>query len=427
MKEHFLHYLWRMKRFDLSHLLTTDGEPIVIQNSGEYNQNAGPDFLNARIYVEDTLWAGHVEIHVKSSEWIRHNHQNDKAYDNVILHVVYEEDEPVKRQNGELIPCLELRKRVPNQQLSRYQKLLHNEHWIPCQHQFNSVGEIIRDLWLDRMLVDRFEQKTQDITTILQRNNNDWEVTLYYFLARSFGVKINAEPFELLARQTPFPILGRHKNNLFQLEALLFGQAGFLEEDFEEPYPTKLKKEYLFLKKKYGLVPLKKESWHFLRLRPANFPSIRIAQFAVLLFQTEHLFSKILAVENIQQIENMFSLKPNPYWKTHYLFDKESPAKTKTLGKTTIHLFIINTIAPFFFLYGKTKDQPQYKEKALRLLEELPAEKNNVITGWGDLGMMPQSAYQTQALLQLKNEYCQKQRCLTCAIGSNILNSKQAS
>ena len=208
------------------------------------------------------------------------------------------------------------------------------------------------------------------------------------------------------------------------MEALLFGQAGFLEDNFTEPYPKKLKKEYLFLKKKYGMVPLKKESWQFLRMRPANFPSIRIAQFAVLLFQTEHLFSKILAVENIQQIENMFSLKLNPYWKTHYFFDKDSPAKTKTLGKSTVHLFIINTIAPFLFLYGKMKDEPQYKEKALRLLEELPPEKNKVITAWGRLGLKPGSAYETQALLQLKNEYCQKQRCLTCAIGNRILNDK---
>ena len=250
---------------------------------------------------------------------------------------------------------------------------------------------------------------------------------MYYFLARSFGVKVNAEPFELLARQTPFSILAKHKNNLFQLEALLFGQAGFLDDDFKETYPAKLKKEYLFLKKKYGLTGLKKESWHFLRMRPANFPTIRIAQFAILLFQTEHLFSKIMAVENMQQIENMFSLKLNPYWKTHYLFDKESPTRTKTLGKSTIHLFIINTIAPFLFLYGKMKDEPLYKEKAILLLEELPAEKNKVISNWSVLGIQPKSAYQTQALLQLKNEYCQKQRCLNCAIGNRILTERQAS
>jgi Protein of unknown function (DUF2851) len=427
MKEQFLHYLWRLKRFDMEDLQTTEGELITIQNIGEHNENAGPDFFNARIQIGDTLWAGHVEIHVKSSEWYEHRHESDKAYDNVILHVVYEEDEVVYQQDGSRIPCLELRKRIPVQLHSRYQKLIHNENWIPCQHQFSSVGEIIRDLWLDRMLVERIEHKTEAITHILEQNKNDWEVTLYYFLARSFGAKVNAEPFELLARQTPYAVIAKHKSNLFQVEALLFGQAGFLEDDFEDAYPNKLKAEYQFLQKKYNLVPLKKESWHFLRMRPANFPTLRIAQFAILLFQTEHFFSKLLAVENIRQIENMFSMQLSPYWTNHYLFDKPSPQRTKTLGKSSIHLLIINTIAPFLFLYGKHKDEPIYKEKALKLLEELPAENNNIIAEWEKLGLAPQSAYQTQALLQLKNEYCQRQRCLTCAIGNRILTDKKAS
>jgi hypothetical protein len=276
------------------------------------------------------------------------------------------------------------------------------------------------------MLVERLEQKTAAITSILERNKNDWEVTLYYFLARSFGTKVNAEPFELLARQTPYSIIAKHKNNLLQVEALLFGQAGFLNEDFKEAYPNKLKKEYLFLQKKYSLIPLKKESWRFLRMRPANFPSIRIAQFAVLLFQSEHFFSKLLSVENIQQIENMFALKLSPYWTTHYLFDKVASKRTKSLGKTSIHLFIINTVAPFLFLYGKHKDEPKHKEKALQLLEELPPENNKIITAWKGLGVEVNSAYQTQALLQLKNEYCQKQNCLTCAIGNRILTEKRA-
>ncbi|MFK7806595.1 MAG: DUF2851 family protein [Saprospiraceae bacterium] len=426
MKEHFLHYLWRMKRFDTNNLITTEGERITIQNAGEHNLHAGPDFLNARIYIGDTLWAGHVEIHVKSSEWRKHKHQFDKAYDNVILHVVLEDDEPVCRQNGERIPCLELRKRIPVKMHSRYQKMIHNEHWIPCQFQFHSVGEIIKNLWLDRMLVERLEKKTTDITHVLKNNKNDWETTLYYFLARSFGTKVNAEPFELLARQTPHSIIAKHKSNLFQIEALLFGQAGFLQEDFKDDYPKKLKKEYQFLQKKYNLIPLKKESFRFLRMRPANFPSIRIAQFAVLLFQSNHFFSKILAAENIQQIENMFRIKLSPYWTNHYRFDKESARKTKPLGKASIHLFIINTVAPFLFLYGKHKDESRYKDRALKLLEELPAEHNNIITEWKNLGIKTESAYQTQALLQLKNEYCQKQKCLQCAIGNRILAGRRA-
>ena len=423
MKEQFLHYLWRMKQFDMQDLRTTTGETIHIQHIGEYNRHAGPDFLNSRIYIGETLWAGQVEIHIKSSEWKQHSHHEDPAYQNVILHVVYEDDEPILRSNGQIIPCLELKKRIPAGLLSNYQKLMHNAHWIPCQHRFHSVGQIIKNLWLDRMLIERLEQKTQDIKRLLLHNNNNWEECLYQLMARSFGNNINAEPFERLARQTPYTLIAKHKDNLLQIEALLFGQAGFLEQDFEERYPQLLKAEYHFLKKKYQLQALPKSNWHFLRTRPANFPSIRIAQLAGLLFRTEHLFSKLLAIESIAEIENMFALKMSPFWKDHYQLHKSSKPRSKQLGKTAIHLIIINTIAPFLFLYGQHRNDEHYKEIALRLLEELPPESNRIIRQWIALGIEPQSAYQTQALLQLKNEYCKKQQCLSCAIGNQILTT----
>ncbi len=421
MKEDLLHYVWRLQRFDSTELQTTEGQPIRIQMIGEHNHHSGPDFTNARIEIGKTLWAGNVEMHLNASDWTKHKHQSDPAYDNVILHVVLDEDEKISRQNGSLIPCLELKKRISSKLSKVYQKFLHNEYWIPCQHHFYEVGRMTKVLWLDRLLVERLECKTIVIENRLQDNTNNWEATFYQILAKNFGVKVNAEPFERLARTLPLTILGKHKNDLFQIEALLFGQSGLLEGDFEDEYPNRLKKEYEFLQKKYQLTPMEKTNWRFLRMRPANFPTIRIAQFAQLIFQSTHLFSKMLVAKNIREIENMFELKLSNYWQTHYVFDKESVKRNKSLGKSAIHLFIINTITPFLFLYGKWKGEEEYKDRAFQLLEEVPAEKNNIITKWEELGMIPKSAYETQALLQLKNEYCGKKRCLECSIGCGIL------
>lgn len=421
MKEDLLHYVWRFQRFDLHDLQTTEGESIQVQQTGDHNHNAGPDFLNARIKIGTTIWAGNVEMHLKSSDWTKHQHQKDLAYDNVILHVVLEEDENIQRQNGTRIPCLVLKKRIPNKLSKVYQKLLHNEFWIPCQHHFYAVGNMTKVLWLDRLLVERLESKIIFIENLLKENTNNWETTFYQILARNFGVKINATPFERLAKSLPLQILGKHKSNLFQVEALLFGQSGLLQNDFEDDYPKRLQKEFHFLQKKYQLTPLEKSNWKFLRMRPANFPTIRIAQFAQLIFQSVHLFSKVLAVKNVKEIENMFELKLSNYWQTHYVFDKVSVKRKKSLGKNAIHLFVINTIAPFLFLYGKSRDDDEYKDLAFRLLEELKPESNSIITKWKELGMEPDSAYQTQALLQLKNEYCDRKRCLECAVGNGIL------
>lgn len=421
MKENFLHYLWRMKRFDLSDLKTTQGESISIQNFGSHNTHAGPDFLNAKIRIGDTLWAGNVEIHVHSSEWIAHKHQEDPAYNNVILHVVLEEDQPIFRETGARIPCLEMKRRIPLKLINTYQKLLHNEHWIPCQHHFFQVSDLTKNLWLDRLLVERIEAKTTAIEEQLERNKGNWEETFYQFLARNFGVKVNAEPFLTLAESLPLLTLAKHKNSLFQLEALLFGQSGLLEKDFEEDYPNRLKKEYQFLQTKHSLSPNFGVSWRFLRMRPANFPTIRIAQFATLIHQAVHLFSKILEVENMKAIESLFQVELSDYWLNHYVFDKTSKTRKKQLGKNAIHLLTINTIIPFLFLYGEQRAEPAYKDKALRFLEEIKPEKNSIISKWEELGIQPDSAYQTQALLQLKNEYCTPQRCLECGIGGAIL------
>lgn len=421
MKEDLLHFVWRTKRFDLFALKTTEGEAIQIQSFGEHNTHAGPDFFNAKIKIGDTLWAGNVEMHLNSSDWKKHNHSDDRAYDNVILHIVLEEDEPIFRKSGTRIPALELKKRISDKLSKTYLKLLHNEYWIPCQHHFFEVSEMKRNIWLDRLLVERLESKTDIIHQRLEQNKQHWEETFYQFLARNFGVKVNNDAFEQLARATPLIHLSKHKNDLFQIEAMLFGQAGMLEEEFEDDYPNRLKKEYHFLKTKYKLEPIDKVNWKFMRLRPANFPTIRIAQFAQLIYQSAHLFSKILEAENVETLEKLFKIEPSDYWKTHYTFGNKSEEKPKRLGKTAIHLFIINTIAPFLFVYGTQKAETAFQDKALALLESLKPEKNSIINNWKDLGVQPESAAQTQALLQLKNEYCNKKRCLECSVGAAIL------
>lgn len=422
MREEFLHYLWRLKRFDLTELKTTEGTPIDLLKVGEHNHHAGPDFTDARIKIGDTTWAGNVEIHLNSSDWHRHGHHLDAAYQNVILHVVLEEDEVIRLENGERLPCLELKKRVPGKLSGNYLQLLHNESWIPCEPQIETVPDIKINLWYDRLLVERLENKTGIIKHRLQQNNNDWEETFYQLLARSFGSKVNADPFEQLARSTPLRIINKHRNNLLQIEALLFGQSGLLEEDFQDDYPQRLQKEALFLRKKYGLKPLQKVQWKYMRMRPANFPSLRIAQLSSLLFSSAHLFSKVLAANNLKELEQLFDLKLSFYWYNHYRLDRPSIRRAKNLGIPTIHSLIINTIVPFLFYYGQTRDDEHYKNKALQLLESIQPEDNHIIKKWQSLGLTPCSAAQTQALLQLKNHYCNKKRCLECAIGHCILS-----
>jgi hypothetical protein len=421
VREDLLHYVWRSKRFELSQLRTTAGQSVEVLDFGQHNHHAGPDFLNAKVKIGDTVWAGNVEMHVLASDWMKHRHNEDRAYDNVILHVVLEEDLPVHSAVAERIPCVELRKRIPLKLANTYQRLQHNEHWIPCQHQFFEVSDFVKQMWLDRLLVERLEQKTKLIELELARNQNNWEETFYWFLARNFGVKVNAEPFEWLAKSLPLNILGKYKDIPLQIEALLFGQADMLNQEFEDDYPNALKKEYEYLRHKHRLQPISGTAWKFMRMRPANFPTIRIAQFAALIHQSVHLFSKILEAQDIKAIEQFFQVEVSDYWRTHYVFDKVSDERPKRLGKSTTHLLLINTIVPFLFHYGTQRDVEEQREKALQLLEQLPPESNRIITGWKALGMSPKSAYETQALIQLKNAYCNQAKCLDCAVGHAIL------
>lgn len=421
VQEEFLHYLWQWKRFNFTNLQTTNGETIEVLQMGTLNRNAGPDFTHAKIRIGDTLWAGNVEIHIYASDWVKHRHQVDQAYNNVILHVVLEEDQKIFRASGVQIPCLELKGRIPPKLSKVYKKLLYHNLGMPCQSLFATVPRITKNLWLDRLMVERLETKTRWINQLLQRSQNHWEETFYQVLARTFGLKVNAQPFELLAQSLPLNTLSKHKNNLFQIEALLFGQAGLLNKPFIDEYPNRLKKEFLFLQKKYALSPLKGEIWKFMRMRPANFPTIRIAQWASLIYQSVHLLSKALAAQNVSELENMFEVKLSNYWHIHYIFDKASLKRRKSLGQSTIHLLIINAIVPFLFFYGMQKGAPQYKERAISFLEALKPEKNSIISEWNSIGFKASSASQTQALLQLKSNYCDQKKCLQCAIGNAIL------
>jgi hypothetical protein len=425
MKEELLHYVWRMRLFNPTALYTTSGQAVIIQQAGAYNTHAGPDFLNAKVKIDDTIWAGNIEMHIKASDWLKHKHHEDRAYDNVILHVVYEEDTPVYRPEGEALPCLELKRFIPQRLKAHYLRLIHNSSWIACQAQITTVADITKALWLNGLAIERLEEKAVQIQNRLEANTGDWETTFYQFLARSFGGKVNAEPMEELAKRTALSIVGKHRDRLFQLEALLFGQSGLLQEQRNDPYPQQLQEEYAFLSKKYSLQPMAAVNWKFLRLRPANFPTIRIAQLATLLYQTRHLLSKTLAAQNIAELENIFDVKLSNYWQQHYTFDKASSKVHKALGKSTIHLIIINTIIPFLFVYGKYKGETALQDRALHFMEKLPPEDNQIIRKWAALGMSAPSALQSQALLQLKKRYCTPRRCLACAIGNAILNRHQ--
>lgn len=421
MKEDFLHFLWRTRRFDATALVTTEQQPLHIVQPGTHNTHAGPDFFNARIRLGNTEWAGNVEMHLRSSEWLVHGHHHDAAYDNVILHVVWEDDDPVRRPDGSLVPCLVLRGRVDTSLLQRYQQLLHEQAWISCAPRILQTPSIIRFNWLDRLTAERLEQKTLALSGYLAATDNHWEESFYRLLAYSFGLKVNGEPFEMLARSLPAVILAKHKHDLFQLEALLFGQAGLLETSFDEEYPNKLAKEYRFLRHKYSLTPIAGSNWKFLRLRPANFPSVRIAQFAALIHQSSHLLSQILEADSVRAAGRLFQVELTGYWQTHYRFGQVSDKRPKRIGDDFINILALNTLIPTVFLYGKMRHLPDYQAKALRWLDELQPEANAVITGWQDLGIVPRNGCETQALLHLKKHYCDAKRCMECAIGGYLL------
>lgn len=421
--EDFLHYVWKFRLFNTTELKTVAGEAIHIYSAGVHNTHSGPDFTNARIRIDDTVWAGNVEIHVPSSDWRKHNHTNDEAYGNVILHVVYRDDEPVILLDGNKLPTLELENRISPDLYNRFHALVYgNQSIIPCEGSIGNVDEMTIRTWLTRVLIERLEKRAETVISALNQNRGDWEETFYQFLAANFGFKTNALPFEMLAKSLPQNILAKHKNNPLQIEAFIFGQAGFLEGDVVDDYPQKLKAEYNFLRKKYNLTPIENHLWKFMRMRPQNFPTIRLAQFSALIVKSNHLFSKILDIREVKSFRDLFTeIQINPYWEDHFRFDTASKPSSKNLGQSSVDVLLLNTFTTFLFSYGKHLQLEYYINRSMKLLDSLPKEENNIINDFDVLGIKVKTAFESQALLELRNNYCNFKKCLQCGIGNKIL------
>ena len=421
MRESILHYVWQHKLFAAQQLVTTEGEPVDVIDVGKHNTDAGPDFFNAKIRIGETLWAGNVEIHTRSTDWHRHSHHSDKAYNSVILHVVSDVDGEIFRADGAKIPQLVLV--YPKHIAENYDRLITEQKWIACEDKIAAVPGIVIESWKNALLTERLEQKMQAITTLLTESNQHWEEAFYITLARNFGFGTNSQAFESLAKSVPLSVLGKHKDQLLQLEAVLFGQAGLLTDEATDEYAARLKQEYSFMRAKFGLQPINASQWKLLRLRPDNFPHVRIAQFASLIHSSSKLFSKIVDQPEMEYLRSIFVCEQSDYWKRHYLFSHESPVRDKKLGTQSINVLLINTVVPFLFCYAQQKNNQTLKDKALQLLEQLPSERNAIITAWQKLGINSVSAYDSQALLQLKKQYCDDKKCLRCRIGHKVLTS----
>ncbi|WP_443939588.1 DUF2851 family protein [Pedobacter sp. MW01-1-1] len=420
--EDFLQYVWQFRSFDFKELKTTNHEPLKILHSGFWNKDSGPDFSSAKIQIGNTIWAGNVEIHLRSSDWFRHHHQLDAGYENVILHVVFEHDAQINRLDGTVLPVLELKNKIPQTLIEKYENLFLSLVDFPCKSQIAGVDRLIIDSFLSRTLIERLEDKTKAVLETLTELRGSWDETFYRFIGRAFGFKVNANPFEQLARALPQVILAKHKNNALQIEALVFGTAGFLKATFQDEYPNTLKKEFNFLQRKYGIVPLEPSIWKFMRMRPQNFPTIRLAQFTGLILKSNHLFSVVLACTNLKDLPKLFEKLPiNGYWENHYHFRKEGVGVALQIGKTSVDTILLNTVAVFLYAYGKHLANEEYIQRAVKLIESLPAEKNAIANKYANAGVSIENAFQSQAILQLKKHYCDQKKCLSCGIGIKIL------
>jgi hypothetical protein len=422
LTESFLHYLWQFQYFTKKALTTSRGEPIQIFHPGIRNSNAGPDFSDARIAIGELEWRGTVEIHIKASGWHDHHHGDDAAYENVILHVVWENDKKVMRSDGSEMPTLELKDRVDLELWGKYKTLYTSAEKIPCAHTWNSVQDVIKLSMLDKALSQRLESKAKRVMELLEKNLGDWEETCYQLVCMNFGFKVNTDPFLQLARSLPYKILLKHSDQPMQQEALLFGQAGFLEKTCDEEYPKLLQREYSLLSKKYGLgnKQLHTSQWRLLRLRPANFPTIRLAQVAALIHKRRNLFSLLIATPAYDKLFALLDVEQSEYWKTHYQIGKVTE-HVPSLGKSSIQNLIINTVVPLLAAYSITHDDQVYMDGAIEILHYITAEKNVITRNWSEIGYTVRTAFDSQALLELYNSYCQKRRCLECVVGSSLI------
>jgi len=425
MNERLLQFIWQFQYFNKSDLQVNRGEKLTIIHPGIYNTHQGPDFLDAKIAVGNTTWAGNVEIHIKSSDWLRHQHTADKNYANIILHVVWEHDTDISYDNGSLLPTLTLQSLVPKLLLDRFKELMVQEAFVPCQSYLPVFDEMKWTAWKERMAIERLQHKSARVLALLKEANNHWEEVFWWMLARNFGIKVNADCFETIAKSLSLNIIAKHKNQIHQLESFLFGQAGLLDKEFTEDYPNLLKREYQFYKLKYQLRQSEVAPF-FLRMRPANFPTIRLAQLAMLIYQSSHLFSKIKETESVIAVKELLNVTANDYWHYHYLFDEPGEYHPKQLGKQMTENIVINTAIPVLFAYGLHNKDAAIKDKCMQWLSKLASERNAITQKWTAFGVSNRNALESQALIELKNNYCNLRRCLECSVGNTILKGRES-
>ena len=422
MKEDFLHYVWKFQKFKHSDLTTTNNESITIDQVGQLNSNAGPDFFNARILVDDQLWAGNVEIHIKSSDWYLHRHEQDDAYDNVVLHVVYEHDTEIYRKDNSVIPTIILKDRIEPSAIKGYKKLFSREpKWINCEYEFAEIDSFLLSNWLDRLYFERLEQKSKFIYEELKASKNNWEAVLFQLLAKGFGLKVNAESFFSVASSVDFSIIKKCSQEKLALEALLFGQAGILSEKKNEKYHLKLREKYSYLRHKFRLQNEHVIAAKFFRLRPPNFPTIRLSQLATLYSTNQNLFSKIIETNTLEEFYTIFHVAANTYWDQHFNFGVLSNNRRKGLTKKFIDLLLLNVIIPLKFCHAQHEGK-DHTEQLTKLVASISPEQNSLITKFKNLRPMAQNAMHTQSIIHLKNNYCDAMRCMDCAIGNMILS-----
>ena len=420
MKEAFLHYLWKFQKFNNLSLKTTSGEDISIINCGQYLELSGPDFFNAQICIGNQKWAGNIEIHLKSSDWYIHHHEEDRAYENVILHVVWEHDTEIFRKNNIEIPVLELQYFVDPKVVASCQALQSKKSWIYCENQLQGFSDFILNNWLERLFFERLERKSKPIFELLNETNSDWEAVLFLLLAKNFGLNTNGELFLTIAKAIPFSVIRKESFELENLEALLFGIAGLLDKDVEDTYAGDLRFRYHFLANKYQLQKPVIQAVQFFKHRPDNFPTIRLAQLAALYHSNHNLFSNLIGLSSLKEMYTILSVTTSNYWMTHYQFDSTSPFKKKQLSQSFIDLVVINTIAPLQFAFAKSQGK-EITEEVIQLFKDIKAEKNVILDKFKLVGIVAKNAFDSQSLLQLKNEYCNKSNCLQCAIGIELL------
>ena len=427
--ELLLHYVWKHKLFPLVPLETTDHQMVEVIDPGLHNQNAGPDFFNAKIKIAGILWVGNVEIHEKASDWYNHGHDKDERYDNVILHICGIIDTEAKNSKGDALTQMQLN--IPDYVLRHYQELLNIDQYPPCYQIIPSLTPLTIHSWMSALQIERLSLKTEAIEERVKKCNGDWENGYFVTLARNYGFGINGDAFEQWALSIPLHAVDHHRDNLFQIEAIFLGQAGLLSLEsiperyqknaLNDEYFTKLNTEYSYLAHKFSLSPMDYKLWRFLRLRPQNFPHIRISQLANLYYQRQASLSQMLEASTVKEAKEVFFTSVTPYWETHYTFGSESIRNEKHVSPFSLNLLIINTTIPMLFAYGRHKGEERLCDRSFNFLEALKPENNHIVRMWQQCGLIVENAGDSQALIQLKKEYCDKKECLRCRIGYEYL------